>query len=336
MIEAPENRPQEDRSPTPGRRYLLVSPCRDEAEYIRRTLDSITSQTLPPAKWVIVDDGSTDETPEILAEYAARFPYIEIVQKPDRGGRSVGPGVIEAFYYGYDRAEPERFDYVCKIDVDLDLPPLYFQRMVEKMEANPRIGTFSGKPYFPAPSNTAKDFAGELISEACGDETSVGMIKFYRRACFEEIGGFVREVMWDGIDCHKCRMLGWIAASEDSDETRFIHLRPMGSSHQGIFTGRMRHGFGQWFMGTELPYMVASSVFRMTRPPYVVGGAAILWGYLKSALEGKERFSDEAFREFLRDYQKDMLLKGKTRATRELNDRQARVWARRKHDADTK
>ena len=86
----------------PGRKYLLVSPCRNEAEFLRRTLDSVCGQTVPPTKWVIVDDGSTDETPQILAEYAARFDFIEVIEKPDRGGRSVGPGVIETFYYGYE------------------------------------------------------------------------------------------------------------------------------------------------------------------------------------------------------------------------------------------
>lgn len=316
------------RDSTPDRSYLLISPCRDEADYIRRTLDAVTQQTLLPAKWVIVDDGSTDETPQILAEYADRFDFIQILRKTDSKQRRVGPGVIDAFYYGYERAEPEKYAYICKFDVDLDLPRDYFERVVQRMEANPRLGTFSGKPYFPGPSNRDASFDGELISEACGDETSVGMIKFYRRQCFEEIGGFVREVMWDGIDCHRCRMLGWLAESEDRPELRFLHLRPMGSSHKGIFTGRKRHGFGQWFMGTSPAYMAASALYRMTRPPYVVGGAAMMWGYLESALQKKRRFDDLEFRKFLRDYQREALLKGKARATREINDRQAARWYR--------
>ena len=317
---------------TPSRRYLLVSPCRDEAEFLRRTLDSVTQQTVPPTKWIIVDDGSTDATPQILAEYAEKFNFIEVVQKPNRGQRAVGPGVIDAFYYGYSKVEPSDFDYVCKLDVDLDLPPRYFQRVLEKMEANPRIGTWSGKPYFPGPSNVDKTFDGELISEACGDEMSVGMIKFYRRECFEEIGGFVREVMWDGIDCHRCRMLGWLAGSEENPETLFLHLRPMGSSQKGIFTGRLRHGFGQYFMGTDLTYMTASAAFRMTRPPYVVGGLAMLLGYVRSAVENKNRYEDPEFRAFLRDYQRQCLVLGKAEATRRLNDKQAPVWqARQSH-----
>ncbi|MEL6260117.1 MAG: glycosyltransferase family A protein [Cyanobacteria bacterium J06626_6] len=304
-----------------SRGYVLISPCRDEAAYIQTTINSIVNQSLLPEKWVIVDDGSTDGTEEIIAEAARQYSFIEVIQRSDRGRRSVGPGVIEAFYAGYDAIDSSRYDYICKLDVDLDIPPTYFERLVERMEVNPRIGTCSGKPYFPG-----KD--GQLISERCGDETSVGMIKFYRTDCFEAIGGFVRQVMWDGIDCHRCRMEGWIACSWDDPELRFVHLRPMGSSHKSIFTGRTRHGSGQYFMGTGLPYMAASAMYRMMTPPFVLGGAMMLLGYMRSMLTGQERYGDQAFREFLRRYQWQCLLKGKQRATQSLNERQARAWFR--------
>lgn len=323
-----QSRLMETPRPGPDRSYLLISPCRDEAQFVRRTLDSVVAQSIPPAKWIIVDDGSTDETPEILSEYAAEHDFIEVLRKPSDGERKVGPGVIAAFYHGYERAQPERYEYVCKLDVDLELPRDYFERIMRQMEANPRIGTFSGKPYYPGPSNVRKTFDGELISEGCGNDTSVGAIKFFRRRCFEEIGGFEREVMWDGIDCHRCRMLGWIAESRDEPELRFLHLRPMGSSHKGIITGRKRHGFGQWFMGTSPLYMLASSIFRMSRPPFIVGGAAMGWGYLESALKRKRRLDDPEFRSFLRKYQFDVLVKGKSRAVADLNEKQAARWFR--------
>jgi len=213
--------------------------------------------------------------------------------------------------------------------MDLDLPPRYFEILIERMEAEPRIGTCSGKAYFPGPSNVDKAWGGELISEGLGDEMSVGASKFYRVDCFQQIGGFVRQVMWDGIDCHRCRMLGWIAASWDDPELRFLHLRPMGSSQQGIVTGRKRHGFGQYFMGTSLLYMTASAVFRATHRPYLIGGAAMWWGYLSSWLERKGRFEDAEFRRFLRRYQRECLLHGKAEATRRLDERQGAVWAAR-------
>lgn len=294
-------------------RYCLITPCRDEAEYARQSLDSVVAQSAPPAKWIIVDDGSTDGTSEILAEYAGRHDFIQVVPKPDRGSRAVGPGVIEAFYAGLEHVELAEFDYLCKLDLDLDLPPRYFEGLMDKMAAEPRLGTCSGKPYF------FQD--GKLVSEAIGDEMSAGMTKFYRTACFEEIGGFVREVMWDGIDCHLCRMQDWLAQSFDDEQLRFIHLRVMGSSQgKGILQGRMRHGFGQYFMGTGIVYMAVSAVFRMSRPPLLLGGMAMFWGYLKSMLLRRRRYENPGFRRFLRSYQWNALFRGKAGATAALHE----------------
>ena len=224
--------------------YVVISPCRNEERFMRRTLDSVLDQTVRPALWVIVDDGSTDRTPEILAEYAANHSFIQIVTRQNRGHRSVGSGVIDAFYAGFATIDINRFDFLCKLDLDLELPPDYFAQLIQRMMDNPRLGCCSGKPYY------IDEASGKLISEKCGDENAIGASKFYRKECFLQIGGFVRQVMWDGIDGHRCRMLGWIARSWDEPALRFLHLRPMGSSHKSILTGRMRHGFGQYFMGT--------------------------------------------------------------------------------------
>jgi biofilm PGA synthesis N-glycosyltransferase PgaC len=294
-----------------SRRYLLISPCRNESELMRHTLDSVIAQSVRPAKWVIVDDGSTDASPRILREYARRHPWIVIVTRMDRGRRAVGPGVIEAFYAGYDTINPEEYDYLCKLDMDLKLPLRYFELLMQRMEAEPRIATCSGKSYV--------EVGGALLDERHGDEMSLGMTKFYRAASFREIGGFVHEVMWDGIDCHRCRMMGWIACSWDAPELRFIHLRPMGSSQQGIYTGRMRHGYGQYFMGTGFLFMAASALYRVAERPYVLGSLAMLWGWVKSALQRKPRYGDLEFRRFLGRYQRRSLLVGKKQAIEEIH-----------------
>src|SRR5260221_9649865 len=159
-----------------SRGYCLITPCRDEARYARRTLEAVTSQSVPPALWVIVDDGSRDETPEILAEYAARFPFIKTIRRPDRGDRKVGGGVIDAFYTGYDSIDPKEFEFVCKLDLDLDLPPRYFELLMRRMDSEPRIGTCSGKAYFPArdaPDRPERFPIADLdafVSEKIGDD----------------------------------------------------------------------------------------------------------------------------------------------------------------------
>lgn len=296
---------------SPSNRYLLISPCRNEADFMRQTLDTVIGQSVLPAKWVIVDDGSTDDTPKILADYAARHSWIQIVTRKDRGRRAVGPGVIEAFYAGYETVNPEDYDFLCKLDLDLRLPPRYFEILMQRMATNPAIATCSGKAYI--------EEHGQLVDENHGDETSLGMTKFYRVSCFKAIGGFVREVMWDGIDCHLCRMNGWIACSWNEPDLRFIHLRPMGSSQQSIYTGRMRHGFGQYFMGTGFLFMLASAVNRIGEKPVVLGSLAMLWGWLSSALQGKPRYNNPEFRRFLRNYQRRALLVGKKKAIEEIH-----------------
>jgi biofilm PGA synthesis N-glycosyltransferase PgaC len=290
---------------------------------MRRTLDSVMAQSVPPALWVVVDDGSTDGTTAILESYRSRMPYLQVVRRANRGRRSVGPGVIEAFYAGLETVAVDDFDYLCKLDLDLDLPPRYFELLMQRMEANPRLGSTSGKPYFIAPRSA------DLVPEVCGDEMSVGMTKFYRVQCFREIGGFVRQVMWDGIDCHRCRMLGWIAESVDDEALRFIHLRPMGSSQKGIWTGRVRSGYGQYFMGTAPAYFLASAMFRFAKHPIVIGSIAMLWGYISSAVRGVVRYDDLKFRKFLRSYQYACLRLGKRAATRKFDAAQEVVWRSR-------
>lgn len=286
--------------------YVLISPCRDEADYMRQTLDSIVAQSARPAKWVIVDDGSTDNTPQILKEYVKQHEWIEIVTRSDRGKRAVGPGVIDAFYAGMETINMDDFTYLCKLDLDLEIPPTYFERVIARMEANPRMANFSGKPYL-------REKDGSLTSERLGDENAVGQIKLYRTTAFKDIGGFVRQVGWDGIDGHMCRMKGWIASSEDIPELRFIHLRQMGSSQHGIWVGRMRWGFGKYFMGSALYYVSAVSLYRMFEKPYIIGGWGILWGYLKAKFSRAPRIESKEFRQFMRRFELLSLLFGKRR-----------------------
>lgn len=298
---------------------IVVSPGRNEAAYMRRTLDSMVAQTQRPALWIIVDDGSTDDSPQILAEYAAQHDWIRVLSKPDRGHRAVGPGVIEAFYFGLDTVDMDAYDYLCKLDLDLDLPPRYFEILTSRMQADPRIGTCSGKAYF-------RNAAGQLVSENIGDEMSLGMTKLYSVACFRQIGGFVREVMWDGIDCHKARQLGWTPVSWDDPDLRFEHLRPMGSSEQGIYTGRRRHGFGQYYMGTHPLFLIASAVNKMRQPPFVLGGLAMLQGYFGAMLRRAPRHGDTDLVGFIRSYQLQALRHGKARAVARIEAERAEGW----------
>ncbi len=174
---------------------------------------------------------------------------------------------------------------------------------MEHFEGDPWLGTLSGKLHVR--------FGDRLVRERTGDENSVGPAKFYRVGCFRSIGGFVREVCWDGIDGHMCRMKGWVARSIDERELAIVHLRQMGSSHVNIWTGRTRWGRGKYFMGSTPYYMAAVCLYRMVERPYVLGGLGILWGYAKAALDGNKRITDEEYLAFVRQFERDSLIFGK-------------------------
>jgi len=135
------------------------------------------------------------------------------------------------------------------------------------------------------------------------DDQVAGQVKFHRKECFEQIGGFVREVMWDGIDGHRARMLGWEARSFRDPELRIIHHRLMGSSQRSIIHGRLRWGRGQYFMGTHPLYIIASGINRMRERPFIIGGLLIILGYFLAWLRGVPRYEDSAFRRELHRWQ---------------------------------
>ena len=281
-------------------RLLIVTPAKNEAAYIGDTLETVIAQTVRPARWVIVDDGSTDETGAIADAAAAEHPWIQVVHR-DSGVRVVGRGVVDAVQDGLDASASagypiESFDFFCKLDADLRLTPNYFADLFALFEADPRLGTVSGKCF-----NRLDD--GRLVDERIGDDFSLGAAKLYRRECFEEIGGFVRGVMWDGIDCHRCRMLGWAAKSVPAKDLRIVHLRQMGSSHRSIWHGRCRWGRGQWFMGTHPLYLLGIAAWRTMERPWVVGGLGILWGYAMAALRREPRYAAAGFRRHLHRWQ---------------------------------
>jgi cellulose synthase/poly-beta-1,6-N-acetylglucosamine synthase-like glycosyltransferase len=276
------------------RRIVVISPCRDEEATLSRTIECVRAQTRPPDRWVVVDDGSRDRTPDILAQAAAEIPYLRVVRRSDRGFRKLGGGVIDAFYEGLASVDMP-YDFVAKLDVDLEFSPRYIERILEYFHRDPTLAGASGKVY--------RREGTRLVEEFLIDEMVAGQFKFYRREAFERIGGFVRGLMWDGIDFHRARMAGYRTASLRDPELQIVHLRLMGSSDLNVYRGRLRWGRGQWFMGSTFPYVLASGIFRMREKPYGIGGLLIIAGYVMAALRREGRYDDRAFRLELRRWQ---------------------------------
>ncbi len=284
-------------------RIVIISPVRNEEKFISQIIDSITSQTVKPVEWIIVDDGSIDRTLDIVNKATQTYNWIHVVKKPDRGLRSVGPGVVEAFYYGYERIRNKDYDFICKMDADIKIEPRYFETLLTFFAKDHYLGAASGKPFLKE--------NGKLIEERTHDEMVAGQINFYRRKCFEDIGGFVKEVHWDGIAFHQARIKGWRTCSIRHPHLNFLHKRLMGSSHKGILHGRIRWGKGQYFMGTHLLFIFAITVYRMLERPFFIGGLFILIGYFQAWLKSMPRYNNLSFRKSLHAWQFERLGIGK-------------------------
>ncbi len=288
----------------PGRRYVIISPVRDEEKYLPNTIASMVAQTVKPVEYVLVDDGSTDNTAEIIKAAAEKHPWIRYVRRPDRGERRVGPGVIEAFYDGFQALQTTDYDYIGKMDGDLTFGPRYFEALFEKFERDGYLGAASGKLFLELDN-------GRLVEERHAKEMVVGGMQFYRRKCFENIDGFVRQVMWDGIAYHRSRMAGWRTTSFRDPELRIFDHRLMGSSHKSVYHGRIRWGWGQYFLGTHPLYILAIGLYRSRERPFLIGGLLIIIGYLKGWLTRANRYEHPGFRRSLHAWQMERLKLGR-------------------------
>lgn len=273
----------------------IISPVRDEAKYVRHTLDAMLAQTVQPQEWLFVDDGSTDDTRPIIESFAARHPWIRVISRDDRGFRQLGSGVIAAFNYGRERLASPDYRFIAKLDGDMSFTPRYLEIMLERLVKEPDLAAVSGKVFRPEGAGFVEEF---II-----DEMVAGQFKLYKREAFDAIGGFTQTILWDGIDIHRCRMKGFRTLSFHDPDARLIHHRLMGSSDTNVFKGRVRLGRGIWFMGYHPMYAIASSLFRMHERPYVLGGLTILASYFYAAIRGDARFEDEDFVRNLRSWQ---------------------------------
>jgi poly-beta-1,6-N-acetyl-D-glucosamine synthase len=272
--------------------YLIITPVRDEEAYIEATLRSVACQSVLPQVWIIVDDGSTDKTADIVERYADEFSWIHIVRKANRGARKSGGGVIEAFYEGYKAVQRNDWEFIVKLDGDLTFSSDYFEKCFDHFEHEPNLGIGGGDIY--------NDFKGVLKVEANPRFHVRGATKIYRRACWEAIGGLIQAPGWDTIDEVKANMLGW--KSYSFSELHVMHHRLTGTA-EGLLRDRMKHGLGCYVSGYHPLFLAASCISRLAKRPYVTGSAAMCYGFLKGYWTRSPRVNDLQLIKYLRGQQ---------------------------------
>lgn len=260
--------------------YVIITPARNEGTFIERTIESMVQQTHPPARWVVVSDGSTDDTDRLVAAQAARTPWIDLLRLPESRERTFA-AKVNAFNAGLSRLGSVRYDVIGNLDADISFGPDYFEFLVGRFEEHPRLGV-AGTPFVEDGTSYDYRFTNvEHVSGAC---------QLFRRECFGEIGGYV-PIRGGGIDwvaVTTARMKGW--QTRTFLETTCTHHRPMGTVASG---GRMRalfrHGQKDYVLGGHPLWQLFRSAYQMTRPPRVVGGGALAAGYLWALVSRRER-----------------------------------------------
>jgi biofilm PGA synthesis N-glycosyltransferase PgaC len=273
-------------------RYVIITPARDEEGHIAETIESVRRQTVLPVEWVIVDDGSADQTGEILDRAAAQSPWIRVIHRKNRGFRKSGGGVMEAFYDGYNSLQHKDWDFIVKLDGDLSFSPDYFEKCFDYFRADPKLGIGGGE--------IVHEVVGKLKVEENPRFHVRGATKIYRKSCWEAIGGLWPAPGWDTIDEVKANMLGW--KTRAFEDLQLLHHRVTGAA-EGIVRDRVKHGMVCYISGYHPLFVAASCLRRITQKPYVVGSAAIMYGFLKGHMTHPPRLEDRSYVAYIRAQQ---------------------------------
>lgn len=273
-------------------RYVVITPVRDEENYIEGTIASILHQATPPLEWIIVDDGSSDRTGSIADRYAAQYPWIRVIHREDRGFRKSGGGVVEAFYAGYNSLEEKDWEFIVKLDGDLSFGPDYFAKCFEYFDRDQKLGIGGGE--------IAHDVEGALQVEQNPRFHVRGATKIYRRVCWETIGGLWPASGWDTIDEVKANMLGWKTyAFTDLP----LHHHRLTGMEDGLLRDRIKHGVACYVSGYHPLFVAASCARRLNQKPRVIGSLGILYGYLKAHFTRPPRLDDRTYVSYIRGQQ---------------------------------
>jgi poly-beta-1,6-N-acetyl-D-glucosamine synthase len=261
--------------------YVLITPARNEATYIKNTLDSLVQQTYKPLKWVIVNDGSTDNTASIVEEYVARYDWIELVNRPPRKERHFA-AKVQAFNAGQERVKDLDYEVIGNLDSDVSLEKDHFEFLLSKFKDSPRLGV-----------------AGTVFKEADGYNSETdslegqfyvsGQCQLFRRQCFDEIGGYIAN-KGGGIDwmaVTTARMKGWKTRSYN--ERSFFHHRQLGTAERGVLAASYSYGEKDYILGGHPLWEMFRVSYRMTKRPFILDGIALGLGYGSAAVRRLKR-----------------------------------------------
>jgi len=277
-------------------KYVLITPAHNEERFILKTLDSMVSQTLLPERWIIVDDGSTDGTAEIVGNYVNRYAWMELIQRHQRLDRNFA-GKVQAFNAGLERVRSVEYDVIGNLDGDLSFPPDYLEFLIRKFSDDPQLGV-AGTPFT---EDRGYDSAKDSFE---GENHVAGGCQLFRRECFEEIGGYIPNPAGgiDWIAVTTARMKGWKTRS--FREKRFHHYRTLGTAGKSGWAASFSYGEKDYYLGGSPFWQLFRVVYRSKKQP--LDGAALLGGYCWAAAK---RIGRPVSRELIRFHRREQMKK---------------------------
>jgi len=270
--------------------YAVVTPIRNEAATLARLVATVAAQTVPPATWLLVENGSTDGTLDVARQLTAEYPWMRVVEAPARTHAERGAPIVEAFHVGL-RALGEIPDAVAQMDADLTLVPDYFERLAAALRDDPRLGIVSGTCY---------ERSGEAWIERYATGTYVwGAARLYRRACLEQVIPLQPRTGWDAIDVAEANSVGWSTAI--LRDLPFYHHRPEGSRERTRWSSWAAQGRVSHYLGYRPSYLVVRALFRAPRDPAALGLVA---GYGASVVRRSPACTKPGVRSWVREQQR--------------------------------
>ena len=286
--------------------YILITPARNEALFIEKTIVSVVAQTMRPIKWVIVSDGSTDATDDIVCKYVREYSWIELVRTPEHRERHFA-AKVHAFNAGYARVKDLEYEIIGNLDADVSFDERdYFAFLISKFAEDRRLGV-GGTPYRHENSTRSSCFISV--------EDVVGACQLFRRECFEEIGGYlpVKDGGVDDVAYLTARMKGW--RTRTFTDKLFTHHRQSGTAQHGPFKARFRTGSLNYALGSHPIWEVFRTAYQMAKRPFIIGGLMLAAGYLWAMVRCVERSMPHELVAFRRREQMQRLRKLPTRST---------------------
>jgi poly-beta-1,6-N-acetyl-D-glucosamine synthase len=273
-------------------RYVLVTAARNEREYLQVTLDSVVAQTVKPQVWVIVSDGSTDGTDDLVRSYATHHSFLRLC-RIDAAAKRNTAAKVNAINMGLNALTQTNYAYVGNLDADISFGERYFETLLGRFESDPKLGVIGGRIF-------EIDAQGRPREAKTSMESVAGAVQFFRRECFDQIGGYrpLAGGMEDGMAEISARYFGW--KSRSYQDLPVLHHREMGTVGRSAYEARFQSGVTEYTMGFGFVYHVLRALARVVDKPYVVGTPLIISGYLWAGMSRKPKVVPDVLIGFIR------------------------------------